>query len=100
MVRTIARYTGMSALIPAGMAAVSIPVALVFGESGAVRAFAFLLLASLATGAVLFAFGIRRVLYSHYQIFWIVSASWLVISLLGAIPFSVLGQVAAPGDVE
>lgn len=100
MVRTVARYTGMCALVPAGMAAVSVPVALVFGEGDAVRAFAYLLLASLATGAALFALGIRRILYSHYQIFWIVSASWLVISLLGSIPFSVLGHGAGPGDVE
>ncbi|MDT8410520.1 MAG: potassium transporter TrkG [Wenzhouxiangellaceae bacterium] len=94
MFQAIARYTGMTALIPAGMGILSLPVALWFGEMQAVVAFVLMIVASAVVAGMLFSCGIKRVLYNHYQIFWIVSFSWLVISLLGSIPYLYLGWIS------
>ncbi|MDX1626487.1 MAG: TrkH family potassium uptake protein [Wenzhouxiangellaceae bacterium] len=99
-VRTVARYCGMSALIPAGMGLVSAPVAWWSGDHPALAGFLWMSAISVAAGALLFACGIRRVLVNHYQIFWIISFSWVVISLLGSIPLWLAGHAAPAGSAS
>ncbi len=99
-VQTVARYCGLSALIPAGMGLLSAPLAWSFGEKTGAVGFLMMSAISLATGGLLYICGIRRVLVNHYQIFWIISFSWLVISLLGTVPFMYVGAAAPAGSAD
>ncbi|MDT8408054.1 MAG: hypothetical protein RQ741_00515 [Wenzhouxiangellaceae bacterium] len=100
LLQTISRYTGMTALIPAGMGLISMPIAIWFDEFQAVWAFGLMAIASLAVGGSLDAFGIKRVLYNHYQIFWITACSWALVCLLGSIPYLYEAAQAGPGELE
>ena len=87
--------------VPGFMALISIPVALLFGESKGAWAFGLTAAASLLPGQVLFRlYRNRQDTFNISQIMWVATVGWTSVSLLGAIPFYFQTYLYTAAEVE
>lgn len=95
--REVAKGVGFLLHIPAVMALLSMPVAWLAGEPWGVPGLAVTTVVALAAGQLLIFLGRGATTFHRYQSMQIAGISWLLIAMLGAVPFA-LSAVMAPGD--
>lgn len=97
--REVARGVGFLLHIPAIMALLSMPVAVVAGERWGLSGFAITAAVALIIGQSLLWIGRGAQTFHRYQSMQIAGISWLFIAMIGAIPFvasAVLAPVGSP----
>ncbi|MDT0634260.1 TrkH family potassium uptake protein [Spectribacter hydrogenoxidans] len=90
----VLRGIGILLHVPAAMAVLSIPVALLFGETAGVGALAITFICALALGQLLFWSCHDAAETRRRHAFLIAALSWLAVSTLGALPFYLSGHAA------
>ncbi len=95
--REVARGVGFLLHIPAAMALLSMPVAMLAGEAWALPGLGITALIAIVLGQSLLWFGRGAQTFHRYQSMQVAGFSWLLIALIGAIPFTTSALLAPNG---
>lgn len=88
----VLRYVGSLMMVLSAMALLSLPVVITFDEFFALPAFISTAVVAFIPGFLLYYYGQKFEEPSLYQIFWMAALAWLVIALIGSLPFVVIGH--------